>query len=82
MIASVGADEGGVALEEGANEPGRLFLSEAVAGFDIPPLDVQKEEAFIARFATGDEICRLMHTAAEFALIYEAMFFDSVMSGR
>jgi len=56
--------------------------AEAVAGFDIPPLDVQKEEAFIARFATGDEICRLMHTAAEFALIYEAMFFDSVMSGR
>jgi thiaminase len=56
--------------------------AEAVAGFDIPPLDVQKEEAFIARFATGDEVCRLMHTAAEFALIYEAMFFDSVMSGQ
>jgi hypothetical protein len=34
VIASLGADEGGVALEEGANEPGRLFLSEAVVGFD------------------------------------------------
>jgi thiaminase len=56
--------------------------AEAVAGFDIPPLDVQKEEAFIARFATTDELCRLMSTAAEFALIYEAMFFDSVYVGR
>ena len=56
--------------------------AEAVAGFDIPPLDVQKEEAFIARFATTDEMCRLMSTAAEFALIYEAMFFDSVYAGR
>src|SRR5919106_6251490 len=28
---------------------------EAVAGFDIPPLDVRKEETFIARFATSDE---------------------------
>jgi thiaminase len=55
--------------------------TEAVAGFDIPPLDVQKEEAFIARFATTEEMCRLMHTAAEFALIYEAMFFDSVYAG-
>jgi pyrroloquinoline quinone (PQQ) biosynthesis protein C len=54
----------------------------AVAGFNIPPLDVQKEEAFIARFATTDETCRLMSTAAEFALIYEAMFFDSVYVGR
>src|SRR5919109_2767488 len=50
--------------------------AEAVAGFDIPPLDVQKEEAFIARLAATDEMCRLMSTAAEFALIYEAMFFD------
>jgi thiaminase len=56
--------------------------AEAVAGFDIPPLDVQKEEAFIARFATTDEMCRLMSTAAEFALIYEAMFFDSVYAGK
>jgi thiaminase len=54
----------------------------AVAGFNIPPLDVQKEEAFIARFATTDETCRLMTTAAEFALIYEAMFFDSVYVGK
>jgi thiaminase len=56
--------------------------AEAVAGFDIPPLDVQKEEAFIARFATTDEMCRLMYTAAELALIYEAMFFDSVYAGQ
>jgi thiaminase len=56
--------------------------SEAVAGFDIPPLDVRKEEAFIARLATTDEMRRLMSTAAEFALIYEAMFFDSVYVGR
>jgi thiaminase len=56
--------------------------AEAVAGFDIPPLDVRKEEAFIARFATTDERCRLMQTAAEFALLYEAMFFDSVYAGR
>jgi hypothetical protein len=56
--------------------------SEAVAGFDIPPLDVGKEEAFIARFATTDEMCRLMSTAAELALTYEAMFFDSVYAGR
>jgi thiaminase len=56
--------------------------AEAVAGFNIPPLDVQKEEAFIARFATTNEMCRLMSTAAEFALIYEAMFFDSVYAGR
>ena len=56
--------------------------AEAVAGFDIPPLDVQKEEAFIARFATTDDMCRLMSTAAEFALIYEAMFFDSVYVGK
>jgi thiaminase len=56
--------------------------AEAVAGFNIPPLDVQKEEAFIARFATTDEMCRLMSTAAEFALIYEAMFFDSVYVGK
>jgi thiaminase len=56
--------------------------AEAVAGFDIPPLDVQKEETFIARFATTDEMCRLMLTAAEFALTYEAMFFDSVYAGR
>jgi thiaminase len=55
--------------------------AEAVAGFDIPPLDVRKEEAFIARLASTDEMCRLMSTAAEFALIYEAMFFDSVYSG-
>lgn len=55
---------------------------EAVAGFDIPPLDVQKEEAFIARFATAEELCRLMHTAAEFALAYEEMFFDSVYTGK
>ena len=55
--------------------------AEAVAGFDIPPLDVQKEEAFIARFATTNEMCRMMSTAAEFALVYEAMFFDSVYSG-
>ena len=54
----------------------------AVAGFDIPPLDVRKEEAFIARFATDAEICRLISTAAELALIYEAMFFDSVYAGR
>jgi thiaminase len=54
---------------------------EAVAGFDIPPLDVQKEESFIARFATTEEMCRLMSTAAELALIYEAMFFDSVYAG-
>jgi thiaminase len=56
--------------------------AEAVAGFDIPPLDVQKEEAFIARMGTTDEMCRLMHTAAEFALIYEGMFFDSVYTGK
>jgi thiaminase len=56
--------------------------AQAVAGFDIPPLDVQKEETFIARFATTDEMCRLMSTAAEFALIYEAMFFDSVYAGQ
>jgi len=56
--------------------------AEAVAGFDIPPLDVHKEEDFIARFATTDEMCRLMSTAAELALIYEAMFFDSVYAGR
>ncbi|MBI3328403.1 MAG: hypothetical protein HYZ81_17090, partial [Nitrospinae bacterium] len=56
--------------------------ADAVAGFDIPPLDVQKEEAFIARFATTDEVCRRMHTAAEFALAYEVMFFDSVYSGQ
>jgi thiaminase len=56
--------------------------AEAVAGFDIPPLDVQKEESFIARFAISDEACRLMSTAAEFALIYEAMFFDSVYAGK
>src|ERR671914_121371 len=41
--------------------------AEAVAGFDIPPLDVPKEEAFIARFATTNEMCRMMSTAAEFA---------------
>jgi thiaminase len=56
--------------------------AEAVAGFNIPPLEVQKEEAFIARFATTEEMCRLMSTAAEFALIYEAMFFDSVYIGK
>jgi thiaminase len=56
--------------------------AEAVAGFDIPPLDVQKEEAFIVRMATTDEMCRLMRTAAEFALIYEGMFFDSVYTGK
>jgi len=56
--------------------------AEAVAGFNIPPLDVRKEEIFIARFATSDEMCRLMSTAAEFALIYEAMFFDSVYVGK
>jgi thiaminase len=56
--------------------------AEAVAGFDIPPLDVRQEEAFIARFATSDEMCRLMSVAAEFALVYEAMFFDSVYAGR
>jgi thiaminase len=56
--------------------------AEAVAGFNIPPLDVRKEEAFIARFATSDEMCRLMSTAAEFALVYEAMFFDSVYVGK
>ena len=56
--------------------------AEAVAGFNIPPLDVQKEEGFIARFATTNEMCRLMSTAAEFALIYEAMFFDSVYVGK
>jgi thiaminase len=55
--------------------------AEAVVGFDIPPLDVQKEEAFIARLATTDEMCRRMSTAAELALIYEAMFFDSVYAG-
>ena len=54
----------------------------AVAGFDIPPLDVRKEEAFIARFATTEAMCRLISTAAELALIYEAMFFDSVYAGR
>ena len=54
----------------------------AVAGFNIPPLDVQKEESFIARFATTDGMCQLMSTAAEFALIYEAMFFDGVYAGR
>src|SRR5918999_2554114 len=32
----------------------------AVAGFDIPPLDVRKEETFIARFATTNEMCRMM----------------------
>jgi thiaminase len=56
--------------------------AEAVAGFNIPPLDVQKEEAFIARFATTAETCRLMTTAAELALIYEGMFFDSVYVGK
>jgi thiaminase len=56
--------------------------AEAVAGFDIPPLDVRKEEAFIARFATTEEMCRLMSIAADLALIYEAMFFDSVYAGR
>jgi thiaminase/transcriptional activator TenA len=56
--------------------------AEAVEGFNIPPLDVQKEEAFIARFATSVEMRRMMSTAAEFALIYEAMFFDSVYTGR
>ena len=56
--------------------------ADAVAGFDIPPLDVRKEEAFIARFATTEESCRLMAIAAEFALIYEAMFFDSVYAGQ
>ena len=56
--------------------------ADAVPGFDIPPLDVRKEEAFLARFATTDEVCRLMHTAAEFALTYEAMFFDSVYTGK
>ncbi|MGH8068452.1 MAG: iron-containing redox enzyme family protein [Candidatus Entotheonellia bacterium] len=56
--------------------------AEAVAGFDIPPLDVQKEETFLARFATTDEMGRLMSTAAELALIYESMFFDSVYAGR
>jgi pyrroloquinoline-quinone synthase len=56
--------------------------AEAVAGFNIPPLDVQKEEAFIARFAISDEARRLMYTAAEFALIYEGMFFDSVYVGK
>lgn len=55
--------------------------AEAVAGFDIPPLDVQKEETFIARLAITDEMCRLMLTAAELALTYEAMFFDSVYAG-
>jgi thiaminase len=54
----------------------------AVAGFDIPPLDVHQEEAFIARFATDEAMCRLISTAAELALIYEAMFFDSVYAGR
>jgi thiaminase len=56
--------------------------AEAVAGFNIPPLDVQKEEAFIARFATTPEAYRLMTTAAELALIYEGMFFDSVYVGK
>jgi thiaminase len=56
--------------------------AEAVAGFNIPALDVQKEEAFIARLATTVEMRRLMTTAAEFALIYEAMFFDSVYIGK
>jgi thiaminase len=56
--------------------------ADAVAGFDIPPLDVHKEEAFIARFATTDEMCRLMSIAAEFALVYEALFFDSVYAGQ
>ncbi len=55
---------------------------DAVAGFDIPPLDVEQEEAFIARFATAEEACRLMRTAAEFALIYEEMFFDSAYAGK
>jgi thiaminase len=54
----------------------------AVAGFDIPPLDVHQEEAFIARFATTEAMCALISTAAELALIYEAMFFDSVYAGR
>lgn len=54
----------------------------AVAGFDIPPLDVHQEEAFIARFATDDAMCHLIASAAELALIYEAMFFDSVYAGR
>jgi thiaminase len=58
------------------------LAAEAVAGFDIPPLDVRQEEAFIARFATTDEMGRLMQTAAELALIYEAMFFDSVYAGQ
>jgi hypothetical protein len=56
--------------------------AEAVAGFDIPPLDVQQEEGFLVRFATNAEACRLMQTAAEFALQYEAMFFDSVYTGQ
>jgi thiaminase len=56
--------------------------AEALAGFNIPPLDIQQEEAFIARFATSVEMCRLMSTAAEFALIYEGMFFDSVYVGK
>jgi len=54
----------------------------AVAGFDIPPLEVHQEEAFIARFATTEAMCRQIATAAELALIYEAMFFDSVYAGR
>ncbi len=58
------------------------WLVEAIAGFHIPPLDVQKEETFIARLATTDEVCRLMSTAAEFALLYGAMFFDSVYVGK
>src|SRR5262245_12185393 len=36
------------------------LTAEAVAGFNIPPLDVQKEEAFIARFASTEEMRRLM----------------------
>jgi thiaminase len=56
--------------------------AEAVAGFNIPALDVQKEEAFITRLATTEAMRRLMTTAAEFALIYEAMFFDSVYIGK
>jgi thiaminase len=67
-------------LHQGLQEHYGLSAT-AVAGFDIPPLDVQKEEAFIARCATTPEMCRSMSTAAELALIYEAMFFGSVYAG-
>ena len=40
------------------------------------------EEGFIARSATTGEVCRLMSTAAEFTLLYEATFFDGVYMGR